>query len=151
MDEDNKFFEGHFPRVYDDKGNLIPGDPYYSFLDEYESAAENSLLTPKIFAEVSDAQGPYGTSVPEGINITVPRKQQRTIAQGRDFYVVGTINIAETIPPNAELSVTLKDKNNNVVLLLVKQNTIPLIKKYILQKRAVLNLNMCSIGQILMN
>lgn len=115
MDEDNKFFEGHFPRVYDDKGDLIPGDPYYSFLDEYESAAENSLLTPKIFAEVSDAQGPYGTSVPEGINITVPRKQQRTIAQGRDFYVVGTINIAETIPPNAELSVTLKDKNNNVV------------------------------------
>ncbi len=117
MDENNNLIEGHFPRIYDKNGDIIPGNPYYSFLDAYncEPTAEDSPFAPKIFAEVSSNHLPYGTKVSEGINITVPRMQQRTIAKGRDFYVCGTININELIPSNAELSVTLTNENNIVV------------------------------------
>lgn len=113
--KNNYFIEEHFPPIYDEKGNLIPGNPYYSFLDAYDSIKENESFTPKVFAAISNVQRPYGTSVPEGINITLPRKKQRTIAQGRDFYVVGTLNLEERIPSNAELTVSLRNENNKVV------------------------------------
>lgn len=110
------YFDEHFPPIYDESGDLLPDSEIYSMLDELTEEEDLVLLGSSAnTSKLNLPLGPYGNSVPAGINITVPRLAQRTIAQGRDFYVIGTINLGVFIPQHAHLSVRLKDKEGKIV------------------------------------
>lgn len=98
--------------LYDEEGNqLIDNSLLFPIPEEMEeeplllsSAHASNLLS---FAERQENKDEKIT-----LNLLVPRKYQRTIAPGRDFYVTGEIKVpaGQSIPTNALFRVQLKEK-----------------------------------------
>ena len=50
------------------------------------------------------------------VEITYPSASQTTIAPGRDFYVIGTIDKSLVLPDNAHMEVTLTEKESGKIV-----------------------------------
>ena len=68
------------------------------------------------FTAPASASDQPATNHRHGIEITYPSAAQTTIAPGRDFYVVGTINKFLDLPDDAHMEVTVAEKESGAAV-----------------------------------
>ena len=101
----NGFWLDKWPSIYDEDLNIL-----WDVVDNYpqpETDSDDPVLM----------ESPYAPRVTASLTITTPRKNQHTIAKGRDFYVIGNINSYNynEIPEDSILRVRVIDQNDCTV------------------------------------
>ena len=61
------------------------------------------------------------------VEITYPSASQTTIAPGRDFYVIGTIDKSLVLPDNAHMEVTLTEKESGKIVRTVYTDSLAIV------------------------